>query len=205
MNLKVFEGDHFALYSNIKNLLAGEENGTLIIKQKQKIVGIHTNKVGEVLLMIPTRHEFNSFNIESGAGNVEIEFLQAVSMDFEFGAGSANIDNIVATKRARIEMGAGKLNIDSGVLNCLDLDLGVGKTVINAKVNGTSSIECGVGNTHLNLIGMRDDYCIDIDTGIGSISVDGTHVGGSQIIGNGPNRINIDGGVGSIVINYNND
>ena len=62
-----------------------------------------------------------------------------------------------------------------------------------------------MGSTCLYLVGSADDYCIDTDTGIGSVSVDGTSIKGSSVIGNGINRISIDGGVGNVEISFTNE
>ena len=203
--LKVLEGDSFTLYSNIKELSINESDGTLSIKHNSKKVSIHSNKVGEITLTIPKNHKFDRFEVQSGAGTIEIASLSANIVDFEFGAGNVDVGYLLATQKVRIEAGAGELNVASGELNCLDLDLGVGKTTVSAQIIGNSEINCGVGSTYLTLLGSADDYRIDVDTGIGALRVNGNRISGSAVIGNGKSYLNIDGGIGEVEIDFANE
>ena len=89
--------------------------------------------------------------------------------------------------------------------NNIDFDLGVGKIDITGSLLGSTKIDSGVGSTNVNIIGSKDDYKIDVDKGLGSINVDGESLKDNTSYGNGVNTIDIDGGVGSITINFNNE
>ena len=102
-------------------------------------------------------------------------------------------------------MGAGALNIKGGVIGGLELDLGVGKTDITAALNGKAAINCGVGETNINIIGQKGDYTIDVDLGIGAITLEGMRIKNDTVIGDGKNELEIDGGVGNINIEFTSE
>ncbi len=181
-SLKIVKGDKFSLSTNIEKVDVSAKNSRLYIKQKQKIV---SGKAGDIILTIPDNIHFKSFELDAGAGEVDIEVLNA--------------------KNVEIDMGAGALTVRDGNIDHLNLDLGVGETNLTAVINGDSEINCGVGETNINIRGEKSSYSLDINTGIGSVTIDNTTVKGNTVIGNGDNKIAIDGGVGSINIKFIND
>lgn len=183
-SLKIVAGDRFALSTNIENLEV-RSNSRLYVKQKQRRVGFHNTSAGEIILTVPANAELRSFELEAGAGSVEIEYLN--------------------TQKAELNMGAGALNIKGGVIGGLELDLGVGKTDITAALNGKAAINCGVGETNINIIGQKGDYTIDVDSGIGAITLEGMRIKNDTVIGDGKNELEIDGGVGNINIEFTSE
>ena len=184
-SLKIVLGDKFALSTNIGNLKVTSDF-TLKIKQKpHQIISIHSGKSGEIILTVPADIMLKSFELDAGAGYVELECLNAENVE--------------------IDAGAGAITINGGEIERLDLDLGVGKANITSAIKGKSTIDCGVGETNINLLGKSEDYTLDIDTGIGSVTLNGTDIKGNTKIGNGSNKLEIDGGVGAININFVNE
>ena len=57
----------------------------------------------------------------------------------------------------------------------------------------------------LSLLGGEDDYFIKLDKGLGDATIDGQSMSDDSIFGTGDNRINIDGGIGSIDIDFKED
>lgn len=81
--------------------------------------------------------------------------------------------------------------------------MSVGKFTLEAAILGNSKIDHGVGSITLNLIGAKEEYKIHVDKGIGTITIDNKNINDNQIIGNGINKIDIDGGIGNMDINFN--
>ena len=104
--------------------------------------------------------------------------------------------------KERVIFLTGNFYINSGTIGNLELDQGVGKVYVNAYLRGTSKIEGGVGKLDINLLGGKDNYRIVVEKGVGSIKVDGNAVGNENIIGSGNSKVNIEGGVGEININF---
>lgn len=105
-----------------------------------------------------------------------------------------NFDKVV------INMGVGKLDIRDVNLNNVDLDLGIGKVYVESTLTGKNSIECGIGEVNLNLNLTEEDYTFKLDKGIGSINLNNNNIGDSITIGSGNNVIDVEGGIGSIII-----
>ena len=80
--------------------------------------------------------------------------------------------------------------------------MGVGELNLSAALLGDSDLTLGVGASNLTLIGSRDDYKIEIEKGLGSITVDGESVSDFGTSGNGQNNVEIKGGVGAINLNF---
>ena len=55
------------------------------------------------------------------------------------------------------------------------------------------------------LIGSKDDYKVDVEKGLGSISVDGKNVSDLGNSGNGQRHIHIEGGIGAVRIVFRED
>ena len=84
----------------------------------------------------------------------------------------------------------------------LELDMGIGRFSITATILGNSDIDHGVGEAIINLLGDAVEYQINVSKGLGSVSVDGKNINNNSIIGNGMNKIDLDCGVGSVVVNF---
>jgi len=85
--LKIVEGDRLFVSSNIKDLRVSDAGGSLTIEQKRRRFSIHTTKVGEIIITIPTDKSFEAIELSAGAGDVDIYSLTADRMSLEFGAG----------------------------------------------------------------------------------------------------------------------
>lgn len=199
LTLKV--GENFALSTNLEKLTVKSSDGKLVIKEKSN-TWFHSTKAGDIVLTIPADATFSSVKINAGAGQIEIENLVADSIDFDFGAGEIEIESLTVKKYADIDTDAGKFTVKGGAINNLDLDLGVGKSSVRSALTGECDIDCGVGETELTVLGNKDDYRIKVSKGIGDATLDGVSVGNDQTVGNGENRLLIDGGIGSINIRF---
>ena len=73
---------------------------------------------------------------------------------------------------------------------------------MEAYVTGNSRISAGIGEINLTLIGNKEDYQITADKGIGSIKIENQECSSNTTYGSGYNKIKIDGGIGSIIVDY---
>lgn len=199
--LVIKEGDSYKVETNNKYIKTKSEGNTLYIEEDEhrffkKIDG------SKVTVYIPSGSKLNEVNIDTGAGSMNINYLNTSNLDLELGAGKVNIDSLAVSNKADIDTGAGEVIIGSSILNNLDLDLGVGSFKMDAEISGNSNIDQGVGEVSLNLKGSKNDYSISLDKGLGSAVIDGVNIKDDTVIGNGNSRINISGGVGSIKVNF---
>lgn len=209
-DVSIVFGDKLKVESNLKHLTVKEENGTLNIKEDSKSLFNDKSK-GKLVLYIPDMPDgankdniftFKSAEIKTGAGVLTIEGLYVANLSMKLGAGKADIKNLHVDKSTDINGGAGQINIHSGMINNLDLDMGVGEVNLTAAVLGNSEINSGVGATNIILQGLKDSYTVHINKGIGNATVDGKSISDNESYGSGTNRIEIDGGIGSIKVKF---
>ena len=201
-SLTIKVGEVLKAETNNKNINVKQDNNRIYIKEKKN--SWFTNG-GELVIYVPRDLIFDLVNIDTGAGKIEIDALITNRLDFDLGAGRVNVNYLGVFQKGKISTGAGAFTINNGNMNNIDFDLGVGKIDITGSLLGSTKIDSGVGSTNVNIIGSKDDYKIDVDKGLGSINVDGESLKDSTSYGNGVNTIDIDGGVGSITINFNNE
>lgn len=194
------QGDAFAVESNLKHLTVTEENGILKIKETRKFGSI--SKDAFLVLHIPVDATFKKVDVVTGAGKLTVDRLSAAIMNFELGAGEVSIDTLIATSDIDIDGGAGRITVSDGALHNLDLDMGVGQLNLAAALSGESEFDLGVGETNITVVGNKEEYNLDVEKGIGSITLDGTVISNIKEQNGSPNTIEINGGVGAVNLNF---
>lgn len=205
-DIYIKEGDAFLVKSNLKKLKVEEKNGFLFIedptKAKAQLFGSNTFKDAVLTLYVPAGTVFENIHLTTGAGRLTVDNLSAATLDLELSAGEVTIGSLFATKSADIEGGAGRVTISDGAIKNLDLEMGVGQLNLTSALAGDCSLDSGVGETNITLIGNKDDYKLELEKGLGSISVEGKDVSDYGSSGNGANKVEIHGGVGAINIEF---
>lgn len=200
-NIILKQGNILRAETNNKYLKLKERNNKLIIEDKRNnLFGKNNNT--DLIIYLPVDQIFNEVSIENGAGRINIEFIKTQKLELELGAGRVEINNVTVTKELDINGGAGKVNIINGNINNLDLDMGIGSLNLESTITGYSDIEAGIGDLNLKLIGSFDNYKLKVNKGIGIATLNGKKIKSALYYGEGPNLINIDGGIGNININY---
>lgn len=200
VNIKT--GDNFKIVAqNVKNKFSANLVDEILKIEEHKSSWFDNDFKGNITIYVPVNYELDNLDIEVGAGKINIENILADKFDIEQGAGTINILNSKFNK-TDIDGGAGKMEIYSSVLNDLKLDAGVGQVDIIGSITGNSNIECGVGSMNIRLSENKNDYKIVAKKGLGSISIDGVEQKSDVIYGTGINNIKLEGGVGSISVNF---
>lgn len=203
VNVIIKEGNEFKAETNNKYIDCKQKYNKLYIKERKHNWFSRKNN-SDLIVYVPSNYLFDAISIKSGAGKVSIDNLSSQKLYLDLGAGKVNIDNLKVLDNTEIEGGAGEIVISNGKLHNLDLNMGVGKLSLTSEVTGNSEIDAGVGKMDLNLIGNIDQYKIKLDKGIGSATIDGDKMNDDIYYGNGVNIIDIDGGIGSIKIDFLN-
>ena len=157
---------------------------------------------GDLIIYVREDVKFDDVKIEVGAGTLHIESLDTKQLDLNLGAGKSQISNLVVHDHARINGGAGKVDLYDENLQDAEIKLGVGKTDIRAKLTGRSKIESGVGKLDLDLLGEERDYRITIDKGLGSVHLGSQSLDDGAVYGDGNNYVDIESGVGAVDIRF---
>lgn len=194
--LSIKDGDKFAIETNNEYVDYSQENGKLIINERKHNVFKYLNDTS-VIVYIPSEIKFEEVDITTGAGSVDVEKINTNNLVLELGAGNFTIDELESYERTIINTGVGSTVIKNSSLNNLKLEVGVGKVELNTVLIGNASINAGIGKLSVNLNNSLDNYTIDAEKGIGSIKINNESI---NKIGNGINKIKIEGGIGSIDI-----
>lgn len=194
-------GDKFKVEGNTKNIKC-ERSGKILKIKEQKNGWFSKNNLTSLIVYIPEDFKFEKADIVAGAGKIHILDFNSKNLDLELGAGETVIEKIYISNECKIEGGAGEIAILSGSINNLDLDLGIGATNISAEITGKNEINAGVGNVNISLDGVKENYKIKVDKGLGSIKINGLEAENGKLYGDGNNFIDIDGGIGNIEVTY---
>lgn len=199
-DFKIKTADEFSVESNLKYLSVTEQNGILTIVDEAKNNSSYSNAT--LTVYVPNGKKFDNVSIKTGAANLIADTLIANTLELQVGTGVVTFVSLNVNSSANIEGGAGEITILSGVLNNLDLKMGVGALNLTAIVLGDNNFEFGIGESDIKLIGNKDEYKIDVEKGLGSITIDGESVKNLSSSGNGQNHIKLKGGIGSIWIDF---
>lgn len=200
-NVIIKTGDTFKAETSNKYIVTKQDQDKIYITERNHKA---IKKQPKLIIYVPINMILDSVEINGGAGRIQIDALITKLLRLDLGAGKVDINNLQVLNKTKIEGGAGSVDIKNSILNNLDLSIGIGKFNLDAEVLGNSTIEQGIGSIDLNLIGISDDYEINVEKGLGSISVEGKNVKDNETIGNGFNKIDIEGGIGSINIDFRN-
>lgn len=195
------KGEEFYVESNLKNLTVDDEDGCLTVIENGEG---DTSGKGKVYIYTPDI-TFASVHAVTGAGNVRVAYLSAQNLFWTLGAGEIKINELYVEDNAEIIGGLGKLTVLDGVVNNLDMSLGVCECNFTAELTGNNTISCGVGNLQLNLAGLFEDYCVELQAGLGGATVDGKKVQDGTVVGSGDNFVDISGGVGGVAVCFIGD
>ena len=203
--LELKEGSAFKV--EIKNahdhLKISEKNGILKIKEKNFWLW-NTHASSRITVYVPKNINLNTIRIDAGAGTIYMDQINSDILDINQGAGILTITNCKFLK-TNIDGGVGEIKVTSSLLNQLDLEAGASKMNIEAQISGASKIECGVGTVFLSLLGNEKDYRISVEKGLGNILINHKEYKNNIVYGNGKNILKIEGGVGSIDVQFKNN
>ena len=200
-NLTIRKGEYLKVESSDKDIQCKQDEQKIIIKERNSNWFNNTKKE-ELIVYVPENLQFDKVNINTGVGKVNIEILNTKVLKMDLRAGETSIQNINITESAKIDTGAGKVNIKEAKINDLRCDLGIGATEISAKLLENTRIGTGVGNLKLDVLGKKEEYETKINKGLGNVTIDEEKISDNEVVGNGENKIDIDGGVGEIKINF---
>lgn len=198
-NIIIKNSDTLKAETNNKYISLEQKDNKLFIKEK-KHNWFGKRNSSDLVIYVPSDFTFDGVSIETGAGMVDIDTISSNNLDLDLGAGKVEIDNLYVTEETLIDGGAGQISISNGELHNVKIDMGVGELSLTSKLTGSSEIDAGVGKVDLNLIG--NDYQIKIEKGIAQATINGEKVKDNTYYGNGNNQVNIDGGIGSISVNF---
>lgn len=208
-NMYIVVGDTFRVEAvNVLDSFHAEVsgNGTLTVSEDDKAFqwfnfldfGNHKSKI---TVYLPEDFVADKAYINTGAGDLQIDRLEAEDLTINAGAGNVRGNNITADK-TRLDGGVGNITLTGVSFNDADLKCGVGSMRLDGTLQGDNKLDCGIGDIDLELEGSREDYDIDVDSGIGTIRVDGQKVSELDQDNDASNSLNVNGGIGKVTIDF---
>ncbi len=199
-DFRIEKGEKLFVESNLKHLTFRQIGKRLVLGEKS--FGSKSYNGAFITIYIPEDTELDEIDISTGAGKFTADFLSARSIDLEFGAGDVNIGELYASDEVDIDGGTGQITIGAGSMRNLQLDMGMGALYLTSEIKGNGELNLGVGEARITLLGSRDDYAVELEKGIGEIRFDGEVISNGNTFGNGSNRIEIEGGIGSVSVEF---
>lgn len=216
--VQIKEGSSFGLeYENLQEskFRYSVDNGVLTVKYEGNTsVGIKflsfnistKNADPTITLIIPANKEFESVSMEFGAAEVKVENITAEELKLTVGAGDMILDKLFVTKKAKIKVGAGEIQVKNAELANADLECGVGELDLEGKITGDSKLKCGVGEIDLVIRdAVQEDYYGDLKCGLGQLTFGDISISGSgkkSYGSEGANRLDAECGVGEVNVKF---
>lgn len=202
-NLDIKIADKFKVETNNSEITFEENNGSVKIKEKNKNWLSNNNVSSNLIIYIPEDMiAIDETNIKTGAGKINIENLNTQGLYLELGTGDVHIENVRATGDTKIDGGLGETELKACEIHNLNANLGMGEFTFNGKLSGKSKIDSGIGAIDINLSDNKDNYTIDVDNGLGNVTLDGEKLEMDRVYGTGENYLYINGGIGEIKIDF---
>ena len=196
----VVYAEGFAVESNIASLNVSASRGKLRVKEK--ITFGRTDGGAKIILYVPENFVFATAEIETGAGDFNLSSFSAKQLSLSLGAGKVVIGELTVTGEAEIDGGAGAFTINGGSIRSLDFDMGVGDAQIRTELLGQCELNFGIGKASITLLGGAENYKLDIEKGIGRVTVGGEEQHGSTVYGIGNTLVDIECGIGEVNVSF---
>ena len=200
-SLTFVEGAAFDVRYDADVIRVDENGESMTIENSRRHPSASERRRMNVTVTVPAGCAFDSVNVEFGAGKLIVHSLIADALHMELGAGSATFDDLTVTGSAEIQEGAGELAIKSGTIANLTLRCGAGATRVSAALTGASRIDAAVGAVDLNFRGSEADYTVAFQMGLGACYYNNEKIARNGAFGEGPNRVDINGGFGVMRVN----
>lgn len=195
--------------SNVSDDFRAEiKNGSLIVEEEDFMnrffnFSMISNKGSTITVYVPDDFNANLIDIDSGAGNVILEDLSTKKLIINAGVGEIRGINITA-KEVDADGGVGDMDFTNVTFWDVEFDSGVGDVNLEGRILGKSNFNCGIGDVEIDLKGSREDYSLDIDSGLGRIRVNGQKISSNYMDNYKSDKIiRVDGGIGNVDIDFN--
>ena len=126
-------------------------------------------------------------------------------VSLNLGAGTLYIDNIY-TKDLEVGVGAGEAIVEGFQADEAEFNCGAGSIAARGDIRSQAELKCGVGSITYTASGQEEEYNYDIECGVGEVICGDNSYSGlgkdRHIDNNADKDISIEGGVGSVIIDF---
>lgn len=202
------DGKFYIEVTNSHKFQGYVKDDTLYIKASS---GAKTwNRIGScsITLYVPEDFEFESVEMELGAGVMEFSNLRALDeISLEVGAGQIVIDK-VKSPSLELEIGAGEIQLKGMEAGKLSAEIGMGNFTAKGSASEDVDIKCSMGNVDLKLSGSEQSFNYSIECAMGNVDLGGSSYSGlakEKNIQNGADKtMEIECSMGNITVKFDN-
>ena len=185
-----------------KGIAAGEDALTRLADFLDGKNTLNTNWDGSITIYLPKNCKLKDLEIFGGTGSIHISDLTCDNLDLDLGTGTLTIDHLECNK-LDLDSCAGNVTLSDILSYDSDIDCGTGLVSISGKLLGDTDISCGIGRLDIELEDSEDAYNIEIEKGLGQLTVNGNTVDEYHAAPSGAsNHLEIEGGIGEINIDF---
>jgi len=203
-NIVIQSGKKFLVETkNLKsNFSSKVRNNILKVEEENSRFQKKENR-GTIIVTIPNETILNKLTIDTGTGKLEMNEIKVQELELDHGTGDVEIYNSTF-ETSEIDAGVGEIYIRNSTFKNSKIDAGIGVIDMEANLIGNNQINSGIGDIKLTLLGLEEDYTIKTEKGIGNITINDQKKNSSTTYGTGNNIIEVEGGIGSIFIYFEN-
>ena len=163
---------------------------------------LNSNWEGSITIYLPENCSLKDCKIFGGTGDIHLSDIVCENLDLDLGTGALTIDHLECNK-LDLDSGTGNVTLNHIVSYETDIDCGTGFVSIFGKLLGETDISCGVGKLDIALADSEADYKIEIEKGLGHLTVNGNTCKEYHSNPSGAsNHLDIEGGMGDINIDF---
>lgn len=192
-------------YEGMGKTQAYVEDSTLYVKALTTVEWSVGSNGSKVTLYVPKEASLKTVAVSLGAGEMELDGLQAAQMEFELGAGEVKAKGL-QTDSLSVSVGAGDIQLTEAVLKDVNAEVGAGNFMIDGSVSGNINGECAMGNITLKLDGAESDFNYDIECVTGNIMVGSQEYSGlaqeQSINNNAAKNISLECAMGNVEVKF---
>ena len=166
--------DYMVAVENDRNdLRCHVKNGVLTVKETDSIhTLVNWNNVPTIILVIPEGTEMEMAHVTVGAGNVQVQSLQAEIVELDVDAGNVTCKELQVQECCRIDVDAGNVSVYSGQIEGgLEIDVDAGMVSYEGSLARDWKVDCDAGNVEMVLDGVMEDFDYDIEYDLGTVKI----------------------------------
>lgn len=203
--LKEHEEDKIEVtVNNDKNVEVHVDGNALQIEQNDVIFGEEC----EIIIYIPFNKVFHEVSCSLGDGSMTLHNVAATEIELEVGAGEIEIDYL-ESQNLSAEIGAGQCAVKNGSVQDAEVEVGMGQFTWNGMISHNMEAECGIGQMSVYLEEEEEYYSYTLTSGIGKIGIGDSSYSGvtsKQIDNVNANAtLLLECGIGQIEIYFGNE
>lgn len=142
-----------------------------------------------------------TLDVTAHMGDIDLQGTKADRVTVESAMGEVDCEGMEANFLT-VGSALGDVDVERATLGGLDANLDMGEGTFSGKLTGDLSIDASMGSVDVELVGVREDYVLDLDTDMGEIRVDGRKYSPESADTDAANRLTVSCNMGEINVEF---